>query len=314
MTTKKELRKMLSDAVNLKSESGNFIAGLTNPKTVKSVMTGYSEIDDHIGGFKPGQFVLVASEAKFGKTITLINLICGMIKDKANVLVFNSEVPQQQYIDLCMSCLSKVPYAALEQHKLSPEELQKLEQVAHNLKNNYGELTIVHTSQKYTPNDIQKELNKIQSKQGIKYDVVVVDDVYMIRSDMSSTADYIDQARISVEELKDIARKNNVTVLAAVLQTVENDYNDYDVDEDEDDVDEESTGISYGWYQTADVIFTIQDDKPYSSNIPTLRFNVQSRHSPEDSFELVTDFNRTTLKSIRDNPVFKDLWNKLKLG
>jgi replicative DNA helicase len=314
-----QVEKTHSPTIDLKQDIGNIIENYKIPKNTKSILTGYPEIDDLVGGFKPGWLVLVAAAPKIGKTRTLVNLACGMVKRKANVLIFTLEVPKDQYLNLCMSCFSGIPYAALDKHTLTQEESQKLSQVQYEIENNYGELTIVDTLGGCTPNFIQAELEKRQLEKGIKYDVVVVDHGTMMRPNDPSNADHIDQAHIA-EDLRAIARKHKITVLAAVQRKNDESRIKKALKQNKDDVKPnfdvggESIGRSYVWYQTADVLFIIQNDQPDSLNVSPLRFSALSRYNSNYSFELAKDFAITSLKSTISEFAYKGLWNKSKLG
>jgi len=313
--TLQELAKTESTQVAtgvLKSEIGNVIAGLTIPKTTKAIMTGYSEIDDRIGGFEPGWLVLVAAAPKVGKTRTLINLACNLVKQKVNVLIFTLEVARAKYLNLCLSCFSKIPYSSLDKHMLTQEDLQKLDKVKYAIENDYGELNIIDTFGGCTPKFIQDELIRQQFITGIKYDVVIVDHGTMMRPNTYSGKDHLDQAHIA-EDLRDIARKNNVTVLAAVqrkndeIRIKKTSKQNQDASKITFDVGGESIGRSIVWYQTADVLFVIQNDRPDSLDTSQLRFRVISRYNSDYAFELAKDFNITSLISVRDQFTYKGL-------
>jgi hypothetical protein len=305
--------------IDLNSEVGNVIENYKIQKNIKSIMTGYPEIDDLIGGFRPEWLVLVAALPKIGKTRTLINWACGMVKQKVNVLIFTLEVPRDQYVNLCMSCFSKIPYSSLEKHTLTQEDLQKLSQVKYEIENNWGKLTIIDTLGGCTPDFIQAQLEEQQLRTGIKYDVIVVDHGTMMRPNIPSGKDHLDQAHIA-EDLREIARKHHITVLAAVQRKNDEARIKKAFKQSQDDaknnfeVGGESIGRSFVWYQTADVLFVIQNDQPDSLNVSPLRFRVISRYGSNDSFELMKDFNITSLMSIKDNPTLKGLWDESNLG
>jgi replicative DNA helicase len=305
-----QVEKTHSPTIDLKQDIGNIIENYKIPKNTKSIMTGYPEIDDLVGGFKPGWLVLVAALPKVGKTRTLVNLACGMVKRKANVLIFTLEVPRDQYVNLCMSCFSGIPYSALDKHTLNPEYLQKLSQVQYEIENNYGNLTIVDTLGGCTPNFIQAELEKRQLENERKYDVVIVDHGTMMRPDNSVDQDHLNQVQIA-EGLRAIARKHHITVLAAVQRKNDESLIKKAVKQSKDDskntynyeVGGESIARSYGWFQTADVLFINQNNKQDSSTGSPLRFSVISRYGSTDSFYLTKDFNITSLISVRSNSI-----------
>lgn len=305
--------------IDLNLEVNNLIQDYKIQKNIKSVMTGYPEIDDLIGGFRAEWLVLLAALPKIGKTRTLINWACGMVKQKVNVLVFTLEVPRDQYVNLCMSCFTKIPYSRLEKHSLFEEDFTKLEDVKNNLENGWGKLTIIDTLGGCTPDFIQAQLEEQQLKTGINYDVIIVDHGTMMKPNISTGKDHLDQAHIA-EDLREIARKHHVTVIAAVQR--KNDESrikkafkqQFDETKQNFEVGGESIGRSFVWYQTADVLFIIQNEQPDSLNISPLRFRVISRYGANDSFSLMKDFNTTSIMSIKDNPTMQGLWDDNNLG
>jgi hypothetical protein len=242
-----------------------------------------------------------------------------MVKKKVNVLVFSLEVAKWPYINLCTSCLTRIPYSALDKRfdpvtgssLLTANDHEKLAQLVTDFGTNYGALHIVDTQGSISPGEVQAWITKQEQETGVKYDVIVIDYGQLMRATRSTGKDHLDQAQIA-EELKAIARKNGKVVLAAVQRkNDEKAIKKASKQETEDGTGAggESIGRSFVWYQTADVLMIIQNETPDELSIAPLRFKLISRFSPNASFTLIKDYNTTSILSVKDNPQMKGLWD-----
>jgi len=307
-------KKLVTDMNN---EIDTILDTLAIPKTEKILETGYVEFDQATGGFQPGWLVLLSALPKIGKTQTLINLACGLARRGVNVLVFTLEVPRDQYINLVLSCFGNINVGHIRKRTLDEYENAVLNKLRADIKNDYGRMTIVDTLGGCNSDYINAQIEEQQVRHGIKYDVVIVDHATMMKANVPTGKDHFDQGSIA-EDLRSIARKRHLTLIAAVQRrNIAQKKRKQSGEEDQkpEDAGGEEIGRSLIWYQTADIVIMIQNEKPDDQNaISTLSYKVISRYGPSSNFELVKDFSKTSLMSVEGNTHMQGLYNDGKLG
>ena len=305
-------------AVNVNSDIDVILDTLDIPKTERLLETGYVEFDQATGGFQPGWLVLLSALPKIGKTQSLINLACGLVRRQVNVLVFTLEVPKDQYIDLVVSCFGNINIKNIRKRTLSAGDKLVLDDLRIRLKEQYGKLTVVDTLGGCNADYLNAQIEEQQLRNGIKYDVVIVDHATMMKANVPTGKDHFDQGSIA-EDLRSIARKRSLTLIAAVqrrnIAQKKNRKQSGEEDQKPEDVGGEEIGRSLIWYQTADIVIMIQNEKPDDENaISTLRYRIINRYGPSSTFELIKDFSKTSLMSVEGNAHMKGLWEDNKLG
>lgn len=304
--------------VDMNTDIDVILDTLNIPKVEKLLETGYIEIDQATGGFQPGWMVLLSALPKIGKTQSLINIACGLVKRGVNVLVLTLEVPSEQYTNMVISCLGNINVTTIRKRMLTAGDKMITDTIRENLKSGkWGKFTIVDTLGGCNPDYINAQIEEQQIRNGIKYDVVIVDHATMMKSNAPTGKDHFDQGSIA-EDLRSIARKRHLTLIAAVQRrNIPQKKRKQSGEEDQkpEDVGGEEIGRSLIWYQTADIVIMIQNEKPDDENaVSTLRYKIINRYGPSSTFELIKDFSKTSLMSIEGNTHMKGLWNDGKLG
>ena len=295
-----KLRAQKDLTVDLNSEINSIVEHLKIPKQDKRVLTGFKEFDEACYGLKPGWLVLFVSRPKVGKTRTLINLAVNMMVRKINVLVFSLEVPQEQYINLVLSCAAGLPYAHIEDHKMSQEEYNILETTKQQM-SSYGKLTIVDTLGPVSPQYIESKINELEISQHIKYDVVIVDHGSMMKATTKMDRDDLTQGSIA-EDLRAIAREKGCVMLTAVQrkqEAVKKRNPKEDITGSGEDI-----ARSDIWFQTSDVVVIIHKPDDVAEQLTKLQYKIISRYSDTVTFEMFKDFEITRLYSSADSLVF----------
>jgi replicative DNA helicase len=290
---------------------------LAIPKEEKILETGYIEFDQATGGFQPGWLVLLSALPKVGKTQSLVNLGCGLARRGVNVLVFTLEVPRDQYINLLLSCFGNIDVTHIRKRTLDAYENAVLNKLRVDMRDTYGRMTIVDTLGGCNSDYINAQIEEQQIRNGIKYDVVIVDHATMMKANAPTGKDHFDQGSIA-EDLRSIARKRNLTLIAAVQRrNIAQKKRKQSGEEDQkpEDAGGEEIGRSLIWYQTADIVIMIQNEKPDDQNaVSTLTYKIINRYGPSSTFDLIKDFSKTSLMSVEGNLHMKGIWDDGKLG
>jgi len=217
-------RKTLRNAIPSFTE--RFNAKRANPNVDAGLMTGYSGFDNATNGCKPADFVLIAGESGFGKSLLLMNMSVQVwlqgnnihdlssFKEGKNVVFFSLEMPYEDCFNRLLSRLANVPSNKLDnpaKHKMEPEEFQRVKEALKFIKEYPYEFEIVDISEA-SANDLDLVLNDIQ----YKIDAIFVDYLGIMRTnEKNDESDWIKQGIISYE-LRAIARKRFIPMFSAV--------------------------------------------------------------------------------------------------
>jgi replicative DNA helicase len=217
-------RKTLRNAVAAFTEKFN--AKRTNPKVDVGLMTGYSFFDFSTNGIKPADFVIIAGESGFGKSLFLMNMaiqtwlqsnttdMTSDFKEGKNMVYFSLEMPYEDCFNRLLSRLSGVPSRKLDNpnlYPLEPEEFQKVKESLQFIKNYPYEFEIVDIADACA-NDLDLILNDIQ----YNIDAIFVDYLGIMRpNEKGEEQDWLKQGVIAYET-RAIARKRNLPIFSAV--------------------------------------------------------------------------------------------------
>jgi replicative DNA helicase len=215
-------RKTLRNAIPSFSEKFN--AKRANPKLDPGLMTQYSAIDNATNGLRPADFMIIAGETGFGKSLLLLNLAIQSWLQKntiystdfaegKNVVYFSLEMPYEDCFNRLVSRLSGVPSHKIEKpHTIDKEEFNKIKDVLAFIKSYPFEFEIIDVSNACAT-DLDIVLEDIQ----YNIDGVFVDYLgIMSPNDKNNDdQDWLKQGIIS-QEIRAIARKRNLPIFSAV--------------------------------------------------------------------------------------------------
>lgn len=213
-------RKTLKEA--LPGFVEKFNAKRLNPKIDEGIKTGYSFFDYATRGVRPADFVIIAGESGFGKSLFLNNIaIQTWLQQNTiestefsigkNIIYFSLEMPYEDCFNRLLSRLSGVPSSKIETAKLNKEEFEKIKKVLDFIKAYPYDFEIVDVADA-SANDLELILN--EKKQ--QYDVVFIDYIGIMKTnEHNDDADWLKQGIISYET-RAIARKYKLPIFTAV--------------------------------------------------------------------------------------------------
>lgn len=212
---------------NIATFQETFNAKRTNPKVDTGLMTGYSYFDFATNGVKAADFVIIAGESGFGKSLFLMNMAIQAwmqgntletpstdFKEGKNVVYFSLEMPYEDCFNRLISRLSGVPSRKLDNPNLYPleaEEFQKVRQALKFIKEYPYEFEIVDIADA-SANDLDLILNDIQ----YNIDAIFVDYLGIMRpNEKGEDQDWLKQGVVAYE-VRGIARRRNLPIFSAV--------------------------------------------------------------------------------------------------
>jgi replicative DNA helicase len=140
------------------------------------VPTGYPEIDETLGGFRPGDLAVFAGVPGSGKTAFGLNVLLNAAEAGHEVAMVSAEMGRRPLIKRCIGNLALIDSHPLRTGSLSPEEWARAAQAAHHLKR-----LPLHITDKPRPSvdAVCAMVRHLKSKHP-KLDLVVVDFIQLI--------------------------------------------------------------------------------------------------------------------------------------
>lgn len=191
-------------------------------KAASGVSTGFYDLDAKIGGYQPGDLVVVAGRPGMGKTSFLLNQAITAATTKSErrpfghgVAFFSLEMTGEQLVDRLLAQLARIDAARLRKQNLNEEEADRLAAAEQTI----SEVPIyIDDSTDLDESSVMLKTQRMVAKYATAttpIDLVIVD--YIGR--MKGHAKYRGDRRLEVagisSALKDVAMGMNATVLAA---------------------------------------------------------------------------------------------------
>nr|QCI08464.1 replication helicase subunit [Spermothamnion repens] len=197
-----------NNITNFKSIIKNFLLNIQYPdykqdtkkniKKLKSINTGFQEIDQLITNLCSGDLIVIAGRPSMGKTSLAINIICNLLnKQNIGLCFFSLEMSKQQILNKFISIYCNIPTKHLTSNQFKYKEWQEIKNVCEKLLNNYiyindyNDLSIDYIE--YTSKLLKKENKNIQ--------LIVIDYLQLIRTENENSN------KNRVQELSYITRK-----------------------------------------------------------------------------------------------------------
>ena len=202
-----------------------FNAKKENPNLDRGLQTKYSFFDFATNGVKPSDFVVIAGETGFGKSLFLNNIAVQVwlqdnkilnkepmpLTEGKDIVYFSLEMPYEDCFNRLLSRLSGVPTRAIENASFSKEDFRKIKLCLDFIKNYPNKFKIVDISDA-SANDLET----IFVDSGEKFDAIFIDYLGIMRpNEKNEDQDWLKQGVIAYE-IRAIARKYNIPIFSAV--------------------------------------------------------------------------------------------------
>ncbi|MDH0335161.1 replicative DNA helicase [Metapseudomonas otitidis] len=149
-------------------------------ETLMGISSGLKDLDDRLGGFLPGQLVVVAGRPAMGKTTLAMSFaIHAAVHERKSVLVLSLEMPDFQLMDRAVSAVGKVPLAMVRNGSACEDYGSELSAAVHTLKR-----TNLFLADKATLNTIGR-VRSMARRHKMRYglDMLVVDYLQLMEGD-----------------------------------------------------------------------------------------------------------------------------------
>ena len=177
--------------------------------------TGYQTLDKKTSGMQKGELVILAGSPSMGKTSFAMNVALRVAQggirgtDGSVIAVFSMEMAAEQLAMRMFSVHCKVDLKKVSTADLSDAEFKKVTAFAQKI----GEYKLfIHESSAATPSLIQRISRRVKAQNRGRLDLVIIDYLQLVRSEVQSENRNIELSHIT-RELKSIAIKLDTPVL-----------------------------------------------------------------------------------------------------
>lgn len=196
----------------LSAEVLHNIDTIASTKTpVTGIGTGYSDLDQLTGGFRPGQFIIIAARPAMGKTSLALNIAShAAVNLKKKVAIFTMEMAADEVIMRMFSSASEVNMdSMLKGYGMNEEKLIRIMQASEVLS---SKQIYIDESGTNTPLDIRAKTRRLAAELG-GLDLIIID--YLQLMGLSRERDNRQQEISEISRaLKILAKDMKIPVVA----------------------------------------------------------------------------------------------------
>jgi replicative DNA helicase len=184
-----------------------------NPNKKFDYQSGIKALDDVIGGFSDGEYIVIGGRPSDGKSAIGLNIILKLaLKDNLPVGIISSESGIKEILQRSLSSLSSIDNFRLRQGYLKKDDFITLSKVATDIK----KTTIpIMDKPNATIQEVKSSAKLMKKLYGIK--VLLIDYVQLIKVPKSRTR--IEEIETASKECKELARLLNIPVIALAQLT-----------------------------------------------------------------------------------------------
>lgn len=180
-----------------------------NPEETTGIRTGFTDLDELLGGLQPADLIVIAARPSMGKTALVLNLLEGAaIRHGKRGLLFELEMSSAQLSLRAVACAGRVSLQRLKRGALGEADFVKLARGA----NDFGQSRLVIDE---TPTaglaDIRSVARQAMLDGGL--DLIAIDYLQLMHGEKDSDNREQEVASIS-RGLKQIAKELGVPVIA----------------------------------------------------------------------------------------------------
>lgn len=182
-----------------------------NEQSIIGLKSHFFEIDHLLGGFKPGELIILAARPSTGKTALAANICCNIANDKkrhAPVLFVSLEMPYEQICFRMISSLSGIPLNSLLNAKMQPRAVKECIESMENFKKMPF---YIYDTSFLSPGGLRSLIR--QMKRQLHIELVVVDYLQLMESGKKDESREQEISKIS-RSLKLIAKEIGIPVIA----------------------------------------------------------------------------------------------------
>ena len=220
--------KTTENTTKLYSVAHECMERLVNRAMNPIIPTGFSVIDNLVGGFQSPQVILLAGRPCAGKTALLLNLAMNIAKNESvPVAIFSPGHSAAQMVFKIFAQNGIDSSKFCDTSKLLMEELSTISKVEDTLK---GLPLYIDDTQIQTLEEFASKVGKLVKEEGVK--VIFIDRMEFF--EFSGTLTRAERKSLTLQTLRQLADKFNITIIASERFRTINDLKPIDLKEFEE--------------------------------------------------------------------------------
>ena len=246
------------------------------------VTTQHAEFNKRLGhGFLPGTLSVIMAASGIGKSLLMTDLITGHIRDRKNVLLVSMEMEDKEIMKRVHANILDLPINDLK--NIDPLVIR---QAHERIKNSgVGKFYVKDfPNGTFSPLMLDALLDNYKNEMGIEFDIVYLDYLGIMKSDLiTPAAGLYSYVKSIVEETRAIAKKRKTPIVSA-SQLNRGAVNNTDADNS-------AVSDSIGTVQTADfIVFLLQTDTMKEANLITCKCTKNRFTGRTDKWDMCIDY------------------------
>jgi replicative DNA helicase len=176
------------------------------------VPTGFSDLDQLLGGLQRSDLVIVAARPGMGKTSLMLSVALNAARsgNGLKVAIFSLEMSRDQLLQRFVSSETGLSAQKLRTGELDAREINLFIEASRTLSN----LNIfIDDTPALTPMQLRTKIRRLQREYGI--DLIIVDYLQLMNSGIGKNDNRVQEISYISRNLKEIAREFNVPLLSA---------------------------------------------------------------------------------------------------
>ncbi|MCZ7540671.1 MAG: replicative DNA helicase [Anaerolineae bacterium] len=174
------------------------------------VPTGFTDLDDLLGGLQKSDLVIVAGRPGMGKTSWLLSAAHNAAQAGARVAIFSMEMSNEQIVQRLISSETRINTHKLRLGQLKDREWALFVEAVGRL----GKLNVfLDDTPALTPLQMRAKCRRLYSERGL--DLILVDYLQLMNAGVGFSDNRVQEISFISRNLKHIAREMNVPVVAA---------------------------------------------------------------------------------------------------
>ena len=197
---------LVSSAVELAISETDY----ARKNNIKYVESGIKSLDEKIGGFFPGQLILVAGRAGSGKTALATTFAMNTTMNSAfpkKAGIFSLEMKNVEYVNRMITSLTGIPYLRLKMGKIYDDEIKAYKDATDLIRSNTN--MIIDDTPNITSSQIRSKMRKMKEWGS---EIFVVDQLDLVSDRIAGEQDNVRVNRVSYL-FKNLAREFDVPII-----------------------------------------------------------------------------------------------------
>jgi replicative DNA helicase len=194
----------LYEEISERAEAGGAIPGTPS---------GFTDLDNLVGGFHPGALIIVGGRASMGKTAFALNVVENVVlKAKLPVALFSLEMDAKELVQRMMCSVARVDAHNVKVGKLDPDDYPRHVEAIGRITKSKNLLNIDQTAA-LSPMELRSKVRRLHARTPGGLGLVVVDYLQIMEPSKRAENRQVEIAAMS-RALKQLARELKVPVIA----------------------------------------------------------------------------------------------------